>query len=147
MLKEHDKAPDFRLLDQKGIPHTLSQYEGKYVLVYFYPKDDTPGCTKEACTLRDAYSDFERLGVVVIGISKDSTESHKKFAEKYNLPFIILSDPEKGIIESYGAKSAVGTRRISYLVNPAGKIEKVYPKVDPAMHAGEILADLMALLK
>src|SRR5688572_10313779 len=147
MLKEHDIAPDFRLLDQKGIPHTLQQYEGKYVLVYFYPKDDTPGCTKEACVIRDAYNDFARLGVVVLGISKDSTESHKKFAEKYELPFTLLADLECTAIEAYGAKGPVGTKRISYLIGPDGKIVKVYPKVDPASHAGVILADLMGMLK
>lgn len=147
MLKEHDSAPDFRLLDQRGIPHTLEQYEGKYVLVYFYPKDDTAGCTKEACTIRDAYKDFQRLGVTVIGISKDSTESHKKFAEKYELPFILLSDPERLVITAYHAKGGMMTRRISYLIGPDGKIIKVYPKVDPAAHAGEILADLMRILK
>jgi len=147
MVKERDIAPDFRLLDDKGIPHTLSQYAGKYVLVYFYPKDDTPGCTTEACTLRDAYADFERLGVVVIGISKDSTDSHKKFAEKYNLPFILLSDPERIAITAYGARGGVATRRISYLIGPDGKVIKAYPKVDPAAHAGEILADLLSILK
>lgn len=147
MLKVGDKAPAFKLLDQNSVSHSLAEYKGKYVLVYFYPKDDTPGCTKEACMIRDAYNDFERMGVVVLGISKDSPESHKKFAEKYELPFTLLSDPEKTTIADYHAKGGFMTRRISYLVDPEGKIAHVYPKVDPATHAGTILQDLIRMMK
>ncbi len=147
MLNAGDKAPEFRLVDQRGMPHALEDYEGKYVLVYFYPKDDTPGCTKEACMIRDAYKDFARMSVTVIGISKDSPESHRKFADKYELPFTLLSDPTKEVITAYHAKGGMFTRRISYLIGPDGKIIKSYPKVDPAAHAGEILQDLMHILK
>lgn len=147
MLNTGDKAPEFRLVDQRGMPYTLEQYEGKHVLVYFYPKDDTPGCTKEACMIRDAYKDFARMGVVVLGISKDSPESHKKFVDKYELPFTLLSDPTKETIAAYHAKGGMFTKRISYLIGLDGKIIKVYPKVDPATHAGEILQDLMKILK
>ena len=103
MLSINDIAPDFNLQDQNNEAHTLSQHKGSYVLVYFYPKDDTPGCTKEACMIRDVYDDFEKKGIVVIGISADSPKSHKKFAEKYELPFTLLSDEDKSIIDAYGA--------------------------------------------
>lgn len=147
MLTIGEKAPAFRLLNQESMPIELDQFHGSYVLVYFYPKDDTPGCTKEACMIRDAYQDFKNLGVTVIGISKDSPESHKKFAEKYELPFILLSDPEKKTIGEYHAKGGMFTRRISYLIDKEGKIAKAYPKVDPATHAGEILKDLIGMFK
>lgn len=147
MLSVGDRAPAFRLLDQHSKPHELASYLGAYVVVYFYPKDDTPGCTKEACMIRDIYQDFKTVGVTVIGISKDSPESHKKFAEKYELPFILLSDPEKKTIADYHAKGGMFTKRVSYLIDPEGVIVKVYPKVDPASHAGEILKDILGLLK
>ena len=147
MLSIGSKAPAFRLLNQDSMPVELEQFRGSYVLVYFYPKDDTPGCTKEACMIRDVYQDFKNLGVTVIGISKDSPESHKKFAEKYELPFILLSDPERTAITDYKAKGGIMTRRISYLIDPNGVIVQTYPKVDPATHAGEILKDLIALFK
>ncbi len=150
MLKIGKKAPAFSLLDQNESTHTLKQYQGKNVLIYFYPKDDTPGCTKEACMIADVYGDFKKKGVVVLGVSKDSPKSHKKFAEKYNLPFTLLSDPEGSMIEKYGAfkektmfgKTSLGIVRMSYLVDGEGKVLKVYPKVDPASHALEILKDL-----
>lgn len=147
MLAVGKTAPTFRLLDQNSKVHELESYLGKYVLVYFYPKDDTPGCTKEACALREVYGDFMRLGVTVMGISKDSPESHKKFADKYELPFILLSDPEKKAIADYHAKGGIFTKRISYLIGPDGTIAKVYPKVDPATHAAEILQDIIAMVK
>ena len=153
MLNIGTLAPDFTLLDQDGVSQSLKTYRGKYVLLYFYPKDDTPGCTKEACTIADVYNDFSKLNVVVLGVSKDSPKSHKKFAEKYSLPFTLLSDTDAAVIETYGAwqektmfgKTALGISRISYLIDPEGKIVKVYPKVDPASHALEILKDIKSL--
>jgi len=150
MLKIGRKAPLFSLSDQDDKNHFLKEYIGKWVLLYFYPKDDTPGCTKEACTIADIYKDFKRLGVTVIGVSKDSVKSHKKFAEKYNLPFILLSDPAMEMMDTYGAlveksmygKPVRGTNRITYLINPEGKIAKVYPNVDPATHALKLLTDI-----
>jgi len=147
MLKINEQAPDFELEDQNGKINKLSGYRGRYVLVYFYPKDDTPGCTKEACGIRDAYGLFEKNGIKVFGISADSAESHKKFAEKYNLPFTLLSDPKKNVIKSFGAKSGILTRRVSYLIGPNGKVLKSYPKVDPANHGGQILEDFLEIKK
>ncbi len=155
MLKIGRKAPLFKLLDQDEKTHALKDYLGKWTLIYFYPKDDTAGCTKEACTIADVYKDFKRQGVVVFGVSKDTPKSHKKFAEKYHLPFILLSDPTMEMMAKYGAavekqmygKTVRGTNRISYLVNPEGKIAKVYEKVDPANHALELLTDIKLLKK
>lgn len=153
MLNIGTLAPDFTLLDQDGDSQSLKTYRGKHVLLYFYPKDDTPGCTKEACIIADVYNDFSKLNVVVLGVSKDTPSSHKKFAEKYSLPFTLLSDTDAAVIETYGAwqektmfgKTALGISRISYLIDPEGKIVKVYPKVDPASHALEILKDIKSL--
>lgn len=155
MLKVGRKAPAFKLLDQDAKEHTFKEVAGKWVLIYFYPKDDTPGCTKEACMIADVYKDFKRLKVTVFGVSKDTPKSHKKFAEKYNLPFTLLSDPTMEMMDKYGAfaekkmygKVVRGTNRISYLVSPDGKIAKVYPEVDPANHALELLKDIKALQK
>lgn len=155
MLKIGRKAPLFKLLDQDEKIHALKDYLGKWTLIYFYPKDDTPGCTKEACAISDVYKDFKRLGVLVLGVSKDTPKSHKKFATKYDLPFTLLSDPTMEMMSKYGAavekqmygKTVRGTNRISYLVNPEGKIAKVYEKVDPANHAFELLADIKLLKK
>lgn len=141
MLKEGSKIIDFNLVDQDGMAHKLSNYSEGRVLLYFYPKDDTPGCTKEACMITEVYDDFKKAGITVLGISSDSPESHKKFKEKYNLPFTLLSDPEKKVIKEYGAFSPLFTKRISYLID-RGIIVKVYPKVDPASHAMEILKEL-----
>jgi len=145
MINIKTLAPNFKLLDQYGKEHSLIDYRGSYVLVYFYPKDDTPGCTKEACVIRDMYKDFESNNVKVFGISSDSVESHKKFAEKYQLPFTLLSDTKKEVINTYGADGVLFNKRISYLVDPNGVIEKVYPKVDPTSHGVEILKDIYAL--
>lgn len=155
MLKIGKKAPAFKLFDQDGKTQTLKDYAGQWVLLYFYPKDDTPGCTKEACTIAEVYKDFKRMGVVVMGVSKDSVKSHKKFALKYSLPFTLLSDESTEMIQKYGAwgekkmrgKAYMGTFRISYLVSPEGAIAKVYPDVDPANHALELLADLKTIKK
>jgi len=143
MLKESTKAPDFKLPDKDNKIHSLSDYLGKWVVLYFYPKDDTPGCTKEATNFRDNIDKFKSLSVEVIGISSDFIESHKKFIEKFNLNILLLSDLRKEIIGKYGAKGVV-TKRISYLINPEGVIDKVYPKVNPSLHAQEILDDLSA---
>jgi len=155
MLAIGKKAPAFNLSDQDGKKHKLSDYTGKWVVIYFYPKDDTAGCTKEACAIADVYKDFGRAGVKVFGVSKDSQASHKKFAEKYNLPFTLLSDESTVTIEKYGAwqersmygKKFLGTVRITYILNPEGKVAAVYPKVDPASHALLLLADLKELKK
>jgi peroxiredoxin Q/BCP len=136
------KAKDFSLHDQNDSVHSLKQYRGKWVVLYFYPKDDTPGCTIEACKFRDSLAELQKLGVVILGVSKDSVASHKKFAEKYHLNFPILSDVSKEIIKAYDARGAFGTLRKTYLINPDGEIKKVYNNVNPTIHAGEIIRDL-----
>jgi peroxiredoxin Q/BCP len=140
-LEINTKAPDFKLLDQDSVEHTLAQYLGQNILIYFYPKDNTPGCSKEACGVRDNYSEFDKLGLKVFGVSHDTPESHKKFVEKYALPFTLLSDPSKEMIKSYGAGGMM-TRRVSYLIGKDGTVLKYYPKVDPTTHAEEILNDI-----
>lgn len=150
MLTQGTLAPDFLLLDQNEMAHTLTQYRGRLVLLYFYPKDDTPGCTKEACMIADVYNDFKANDIIVLGVSKDTPASHKKFATKYNLPFTLLSDRSGDVVDAYGAwqnksmfgRSFMGIARISYLIDAQGTILKVYPKVDPATHALEILKDV-----
>lgn len=145
-------APDFSLPDQNGKVHSLSGNKGKWVLIYFYPKDDTPGCTKEACAIRDEFPAFKKLKCVVYGVSADSEKSHKKFEEKYELPFTLLSDPEKKMIKAYGVwgkkkfmgREYMGIFRSSFLIDPNGKIVKIYEKVKPEMHAEEVLADIKA---
>ena len=141
------KAPNFSLPDQTGKIHKLSDYKGKWVLVYFYPKDDTIGCTKEACSFRDVSSDFKKKEIFILGISKDSVESHQKFASKYNLNFPILSDESKEVIKAYNSwgkkkfigKEFEGTLRNSYFVNPKGEIVKTYERVNPLSHAKKVL--------
>lgn len=146
-------APDFTLLDQDGVAHTLSDTKGTYTLVYFYPKDDTPGCTKEACSLGEYMPDFSKSDAVILGISPDTVKSHKKFAEKYGLPFTLLADPEKIAITAYGVwgkkkfmgREYDGVFRSSFLIAPDGTVAKVYENVKPEAHAAEVLADLKAL--
>lgn len=153
MLKENTKAPSFSLKDQNGKTHKLSDYKGKKLVIYFYPRDNTPGCTTEACSFRDDYSAFKKAGVEIIGISKDSVESHTKFADKFDLNFTILSDPQGEVIEKYGAwkeksmygKTFMGIARTTYLIDETGKIIKAYPKVKPAEHSKEILEDVKNL--
>ena len=150
MLEVGMKAPDFTLPDKQGLPVSLSDFLGKKVVLYFYPKDNTPGCTRQACAFAQSYSRFEANNVVVIGISKDSAASHLKFAEKYELPFVLLSDPELQAIQAYGVwqekklygKVSMGVVRSTYLINEQGVIEKVMPKVKPDTNADEILAYL-----
>jgi len=150
MLEVGMKAPDFTLPDKQGRNVSLSDFLGKKVVLYFYPKDNTPGCSRQACAFAQNYSRFEERNVVVIGISKDSAASHLKFAEKYDLPFILLSDPERQAIEAYGVwqekklygKVSMGVVRSTYLIDEQGVIEKVMPKVKPDTNAEEILAYL-----
>ncbi|NUM25374.1 MAG: thioredoxin-dependent thiol peroxidase [Candidatus Buchananbacteria bacterium] len=152
-LKIGQKAPAFLLPDQNGTLHKLSQYAGGWLLIYFYPKDDTPGCTKEACTIKDNFPAFGELKANVVGISADSVASHKKFAVKYKLPFTILSDEEKKIITAYGVygkksfmgKTFMGIKRTSFLIDPKGTIVKIYENVKPPLHAKEVIDDLKAL--
>lgn len=152
-VTEKKPAPDFTLPDQNGKEHTLSEYLGKWVLLYFYPKDDTPGCTVEAETMRDNLTTFKRAGTVVFGISPDSIKSHTKFADKFKLTFSILSDEDKKIVKKYGVwgkkkfmgREYMGVERSSFLINPDGVVVKVYAKVKPAEHAKEVLADLTVL--
>lgn len=150
MLEQNTKAPDFTLNDKDGSPVSLSDFTGKKVVLYFYPKDNTPGCTRQACAFAAAYEDFKKLDVAVIGISKDSTESHRKFAEKHGLPFILLSDPELLAIKAYDVwqekklygKVSMGVVRTTYIIGENGLIEKTMPKVKPDTNAAEILAYL-----
>ena len=147
MLEIKTPAPDFALSDKDGNTVRLSDFRGKKVILYFYPKDNTPGCTRQACAFGGAYEEFKELGAVVIGISKDSAESHRKFAEKYDLPFILLSDPEHKVIEDYGVwqekklygKVSMGVVRSTYIIDEEGLIEQVMPKVTPDTNAAEIL--------
>ena len=150
MLEVGMKAPDFTLLDKRGNSVSLSDFLGKKVVLYFYPKDSTPGCTRQACAFAQNHSNFEDKNVVVIGISKDSVASHLKFAEKYELPFVLLSDPELQAIQAYGVwqekklygKVSMGVVRSTYLIDEQGVIEKVFPKAKPDTNAAEILAYL-----
>ena len=147
MLEINSIAPDFSLQDKDGNDVHLSDFAGKRVVLYFYPRDNTPGCSRQACAFAAAYDGFRELDAVVIGVSKDSVASHQRFAEKYNLPFILLSDPEHQVIEAYGAwqekknygKVSMGTVRCTYVIGPDGRIEKVMPKVKPDTNAAEIL--------
>lgn len=147
MLETGMKAPDFNLLDIDGNAVRLSDFRGKKVVLYFYPKDNTPGCTRQACAFAASYEQFKVRDIVVIGISKDSVASHQKFAQKYDLPFILLSDPQLQAIQSYGVwqekklygKVSMGVVRTTYIIDEQGIIEKVMPKVKPDTNAAEIL--------
>ena len=147
MLTIGTQAPNFTLFDKNGNAVSLSDFLGKRVVLYFYPKDNTPGCTRQACAFAGAYKEFEARDVVVIGISRDSVASHQKFAAKYELPFILLSDPDRQAIEAYGVwqekknygKVSMGVVRSTYLIDAEGKIEAVMPKVKPDTNAAEIL--------
>ena len=149
------RAEAFTLSDQEGRNHSLSDYEGKWVVLYFYPKDNTPGCTKEACGFRDFLSQFSKEDIVVLGVSKDSVSLHQKFSDKYKLNFPILSDPEHKIIQAYGAwgmkkfmgREFEGTIRKTILIDPKGNIAKIYEKVNPLIHAEQVLDDIKLLQK
>ncbi len=153
-LKVGQKAPDFKLRDQNGDYHKLSSYKGKWVLLYFYPRDNTPGCTKEACGIRDNFKDFKKLEVEVLGVSTDSVESHKRFSSKYSLSFTLLSDEGKVAVKNYGVwgkkkflgREFQGTLRTSFLIDPKGKIAKIYEKVNPLKHAKEVI-DSVKIIK
>ena len=150
MLEVGTKAPEFTLPDKDGNPVSLTDFAGKKVVLYFYPKDNTPGCTRQACAFAGAYEEFKKIDVVVIGVSKDSAASHQKFVEKHGLPFILLSDPELTAIQAYGVwqekklygKVSMGVVRSTFVINENGMIEKVMPKVKPDTNAAEILAYL-----
>lgn len=152
-LKLGDPAPDFSLLDANGNLVRLTDFQGKTVVLYFYPRDNTPGCTKEACGFRDAYPDYQAQDIVILGISTDDAKSHIKFVQKFNLPFTLLCDPDGQVAaayDSYGlkkfmGKEYMGVSRNTFVVGPDGKIEKIYLKVKPEQHAAEILSDLAEL--
>ena len=150
MLEAGMRAPAFTLPDKEGAPVSLSDFAGKRVVLYFYPKDNTPGCTRQACAFAAAYEAFKTLDAVVIGVSRDSAASHQKFADKHGLPFILLSDPELTAIQAYGVwqekklygKESMGVVRTTYVIGPDGVIEKVMPKVKPDTNAEEVLSYL-----
>jgi len=153
-LTSGDIAPDFTLYDQDGNTHSLHDEIGKWVLIYFYPRDNTPGCTTEACALRDVHPDFKKLNCTIFGISTDTEQSHKKFEDTFDLPFTLLADTEKVVVQKYGVwapkkfmgKEFLGTLRSSFLITPQGKIAKIYQKVKPGAHAEEVLNDLRSLI-
>lgn len=150
MLSIGKKAPQFSLRDQDGTVHALQDYLGKKVLLYFYPKDDTPGCTTEACNFRDNHKELMNMGLVILGVSKDTVKSHKKFAEKYTLPFPLLSDEDTKVAQAYGVwglkkfmgREYMGITRSSFLIDEAGNIAKIYEQVKPADHAEEVKGDV-----
>jgi peroxiredoxin Q/BCP len=153
MIKTGDPAPPFALTDAAGERVALQDLAGSHVVLYFYPKDDTPGCTKEACGFRDAWDDLQKLGVVVLGVSPDSADSHARFAQKYRLPFRLLSDPDKGVLQAYGAwgektsygKKTTGVIRSTVWIGPDGRVVRHWPRVsDAEAHPDEVLAALKA---
>jgi thioredoxin-dependent peroxiredoxin len=149
-LKEGDPAPDFTARTSGGKEVSLKDFAGRYVVLYFYPKDDTPGCTKEACGFRDQFAAFRKKKIEVLGVSTDSVKAHDKFVAKYNLPFTLLSDEDRRIVQAYGVwgeKSFMGRRyqgtfRVTFLIGPNGRIQKIWPEVKAATHAEEVLASL-----
>lgn len=149
-LKEGDMAPDFSAATNGGGHISLAELKGRDVILYFYPKDDTPGCTKEACNIRDNFSEFEKRGAVVLGVSTDPVKSHDKFVEKFKLPFRLLADEDKKIVQAYGVwgeksfmgRKYMGTLRVTFLIGGDGRIRKIWPSVKPDEHAKEILAAL-----
>jgi peroxiredoxin Q/BCP len=149
-LSEGNTAPEFTALTSGGGKISLADFKGKNVILYFYPKDDTPGCTKEACAFRDGFSEFKERGAAILGVSPDSVKSHDKFVEKYKLPFTLLADEDKKIVEAYGVwgektfmgRKYMGTHRVTFLIGPDGRIKKIWPNVKPEEHAAEVLAAL-----
>jgi len=148
MVKEGTTAPSFKTTDANGEPVNLKDFRGKKVVLYFYPKDDTPGCTKEACSFRDAFSKFKKQGITILGVSPDSEKSHQKFTAKYKLPFTLLADTDHSIADAYGVygekkfmgRTYMGIHRTTFLIDEKGKIKKVFEKVKPEDHADEVLA-------
>ncbi len=153
MLELGSLAPDFTLPNQNNKPVSLADFGGKWVVVYFYPKDDTPGCTQEACGFRDYFSEFTNQDIVVLGISKDTAKSHKRFSDKYSLPFTILADPDTTTIQAYGAwqqksmfgKPYMGIQRMTVIIDPAGKVQHIFPKVTPKDHEQAVLQSILKL--
>jgi len=149
-LKAGDVAPDFSVASNGGGKVSLADFKGKPVILYFYPKDDTPGCTKEACAFRDGFAEFKKRGAVVLGVSTDPVKSHDKFVEKFKLPFTLLADEDKRIVTAYGVwgeksfmgRKYLGTHRATFLIGPDGRIKKIWPQVKPDEHAAEVLAEL-----
>jgi peroxiredoxin Q/BCP len=149
-LKEGDEAPSFHAPTSGGGHVSLVDFKGKNVILYFYPRDDTPGCTKEACAFRDHFADFQKKGAVVLGVSIDPVKSHDKFIKKFKLPFTLLADEDKKIVEAYGVwgqksfmgRKYMGTHRVTFLIGPDGKIKRIWPAVKPEEHAEEVLAAL-----
>ena len=149
-LKEGDPAPPFTALTHEGKPVSLRAYKGRPVVLFFYPKDNTPGCTKEACSFRDQYAQFEKRGAVVLGVSVDSAASHEKFAKKFSLPFPLLVDEDQKLVNAYGVwgdksfmgRKYQGTHRVTFLIGPDGRIKKIWPAVKPDEHTAEVLAAL-----
>jgi peroxiredoxin Q/BCP len=149
-LKAGDVAPDFSVATSGGGKVSLADFKGKPVILYFYPKDDTPGCTKEACAFRDGFAEFKKRGAVVLGVSTDPVKSHDKFVEKFKLPFTLLADEDKRIVTAYGVwgektfmgRKYLGTHRVTFLIGPDGRIKKIWPQVKPDGHAAEVLAEL-----
>lgn len=147
LLQAGQKAPEFTAIDQDGKNVSLSDYLGRKVVLYFYPKDDTAGCTKEACAFRDNFPNFKKIDAEVLGVSVDGQKAHRKFADKYELPFRLLVDEEKKIVEAYGVwgkkkfmgREYMGTSRVTFLIDEKGVVEKVWPKVKPETHAAEVL--------
>jgi peroxiredoxin Q/BCP len=152
-VKEGDKAPEFTAPTNGGGTVSLSDYKGKNVILYFYPKDDTPGCAKEACAFRDDFAEFKEQGAVILGVSTDPVKKHDKFVEKYKLPFTLLADEDKKIADAYGAWGQktfmgvryTGTHRVTFLIGPDGRIKKIWTAVKPAAHAKEILEALRGI--
>lgn len=150
VLSKGMKAPEFELKDSEGNIHHLSDYKGQTIVIYFYPKDDTPGCTKEACSFRDSYADFREAGVEVIGISPDTVNSHTKFANKYDLPFTLLADPEHEVCEAFGVwglkksfgREYEGVYRTTFIIGPEGEIKRVFENVKPSDHSQEVLEEV-----
>lgn len=153
MVAEGQPAPAFSLADQQGNEHTLASYKGKPVVLYFYPKDDTPGCTTEACAFRDARADYAKAGAIVLGVSPDTVKSHKKFADKFSLDFPLLADVEKTVCEAYGVwkeksmygKTYMGVERTTFVIDKEGLITKIFPKVKVDGHCDAVLATIMAV--
>ena len=149
-LKEGDEAPAFTASASGGRRVSLADFKGRNVILYFYPRDDTPGCTKEACAFRDHFAAFKKKGAVVLGVSTDPVKSHDKFVVKFKLPFTLLADEDKAIVEAYGVwgqksfmgRKYLGTHRVTFLIGPDGKIKRIWPKVKPEEHAAEVLAAL-----
>ncbi len=149
-LKEGDKAPSFTAISSGGNTISLSDFKGKNVILYFYPKDNTPGCTKEACAFRDEFQAFKKKGAVILGVSTDSLKSHEGFVSKFSLPFPLLADEEKQIVQAYGVwgekmfmgRKYMGIHRVTFLIGPDGKIRRIWPQVKPEEHAQEVLGAL-----